>query len=101
MHAGAIVPAGAGRTIFAVPWLGRTLVGTTDNDYEGDIDHVPPAEEDIAYLLDAINAFFDRDLGAADLTGAYAGVRPLVSTATARSRSTSRARPSSTRPRAA
>ena len=58
MHAGAIVPAGGGRTIFAVPWLGRTLVGTTDNDYEGDIDHVPPAEDDIAYLLDAINAFF-------------------------------------------
>ena len=79
MHAGAIVPAGAGRTIFAVPWLGRTLVGTTDNDYEGEIDHVPPAEDDIAYLLDAINAFFHRDLGVADLTGAYAGVRPLVS----------------------
>ena len=33
---GAIVPAGSGRTIFALPWLGRTLVGTTDNDYEGD-----------------------------------------------------------------
>ena len=32
---GAIVPAGGGRTIFALPWLGRTLVGTTDNDYEG------------------------------------------------------------------
>ena len=35
LTAGAIVPAGEGRTIFALPWLGRTLVGTTDNDYEG------------------------------------------------------------------
>ena len=40
LAAGAIVPAGEGRSIFALPWLGRTLIGTTDNDYEGDIDHV-------------------------------------------------------------
>ena len=33
--AGAIVPAGEGRTIFALPWLGRSLIGTTDNNYEG------------------------------------------------------------------
>jgi glycerol-3-phosphate dehydrogenase len=79
VHAGAIVPAGEGRTIFALPWLGRALIGTTDNDYEGDIDHVRPAESDIEYLLDAVNGFFGRDFGPADLTGAYAGVRPLVS----------------------
>jgi glycerol-3-phosphate dehydrogenase len=79
MHAGAIVPAGEGRTIFALPWLGRALVGTTDNDYEGDIDHVRPAEDDIEYLLEAVNGFFGRDFGPADLTGAYAGVRPLIS----------------------
>ncbi|HEV2982669.1 MAG TPA: glycerol-3-phosphate dehydrogenase/oxidase, partial [Solirubrobacteraceae bacterium] len=38
--AGAIVPAGEGRTIFALPWLGRALVGTTDVDYQGPLDHV-------------------------------------------------------------
>jgi glycerol-3-phosphate dehydrogenase len=32
MKAGAIAPAGAGRTIFVLPWLGQTLVGTTDNE---------------------------------------------------------------------
>src|SRR3954469_21775767 len=37
--AGAIVPAGGGRSIFALPWLGRTLIGTTDNDYEGELEH--------------------------------------------------------------
>ena len=31
-----IVPAGGGRAIFVLPWLGRTLIGTTDNDYDGD-----------------------------------------------------------------
>ena len=56
--AGAIVPAGAGRTIFALPWLGRTLVGTTDNDYEGSLAHVRPSAEDVHYLLAAVNEFF-------------------------------------------
>jgi glycerol-3-phosphate dehydrogenase len=77
---GAIVPAGGGRTIFALPWLGRTLVGTTDNDYEGELEHIRPADDDVEYLLDAVNAFFASDLGPGDLTGAYAGVRPLIST---------------------
>jgi glycerol-3-phosphate dehydrogenase len=81
--AGAIVPAGGGRTIFALPWLGRTLLGTTDNDYEGELDgvhHVPPSADDIDYLLDATNTYFGTSLRPDDLTGAYAGVRPLIST---------------------
>jgi glycerol-3-phosphate dehydrogenase len=78
---GAIVPAGGGRSIFALPWLGATLIGTTDNDYDiDDLDHIRPAEDDIEYLLDATNSFFGASLTAADLTGAYAGVRPLIST---------------------
>jgi glycerol-3-phosphate dehydrogenase len=78
--AGAIVPAGEGRSIFALPWLGRSLIGTTDNNYAGDIDHVRPSAQDIEYLLSATNSFFGSDISAADLTGAYAGVRPLIST---------------------
>jgi glycerol-3-phosphate dehydrogenase len=80
VEAGAIVPAADGRTIFVLPWLGRTLVGTTDNDYEGSLEHVPPGEADIEYLLQATNEFFGSDLNEEDLTGAYAGVRPLIST---------------------
>jgi glycerol-3-phosphate dehydrogenase len=76
---GAIVPADAGRTIFALPWLGRTLVGTTDLDYEGELDHVRPSGEDVDYLLSAINTFFETTFGVGDLAGAYAGVRPLIS----------------------
>jgi glycerol-3-phosphate dehydrogenase len=79
VDAGVIVPAGEGRAIFALPWLDRTLVGTTDNDYEGSLDHVPPGDEDVAYLLDAVNEFFGTSLGPPDLSGAYAGVRPLIS----------------------
>jgi len=78
--AACIVPAGSDRTIFALPWYGRTLMGTTDNDYSGDLAHVQPGADDIEYLLKAANAFFGLHLGPEDLTGAYAGVRPLIST---------------------
>jgi glycerol-3-phosphate dehydrogenase len=78
--AACIVPAGEDRHIFALPWYGRTLVGTTDNDYEGDIDSPEPGAEDTEYLLDAVNAFFGVELSDSDLVGAYAGVRPLIST---------------------
>jgi glycerol-3-phosphate dehydrogenase len=78
--AACIVPAGEGRMIFSLPWYGRTLVGTTDNDFEGDTVHPRPAGDDIAYLLDATNDFFGTSLTETDLVGAYAGVRPLIST---------------------
>ena len=74
-----VVPAGGDRTIFALPWLGRTLIGTTDSDYEGSLDHVRPGEADVEYLLDAVNNYFELSLTSGDITGAYAGVRPLIS----------------------
>jgi glycerol-3-phosphate dehydrogenase len=79
VDAGVIVPAGGGRAIFVLPWLGRTLVGTTDNDYDGSLEHVPPGDADLAYLLEALNGFFGTSLAPGDLSGAYAGVRPLIS----------------------
>ncbi|MHB1999875.1 MAG: glycerol-3-phosphate dehydrogenase/oxidase [Solirubrobacteraceae bacterium] len=91
LRSGAIVPAGGGRTIFALPWLGRTLIGTTDNDYDEDehgggrrLAHVRPSPEDVGYLLAAVNEFFATALTSADLTGAFAGVRPLISTGDSR-----------------
>jgi glycerol-3-phosphate dehydrogenase len=80
VRAGAIAPAAGGGRIFVLPWLGCTLVGTTDNDYDGDIERVRPADADVAYLLEAVNAFFATELGPDDAAGAYAGVRPLIST---------------------
>jgi glycerol-3-phosphate dehydrogenase len=78
--AACIVPAGEGRAIFALPWYGRTLVGTTDSDYAGDIDHPQPSGADVEYLLEAVDDFFATSLDASDLVGAFAGVRPLIAT---------------------
>ena len=77
--AACIVPAGEGRMIFSLPWYGRTLVGTTDNDFDGDITHPRPGGADVEYLLEAVNEFFGLALTDSNLVGAYAGVRPLIS----------------------
>ena len=81
LRAGAIVPAGGGRSIFALPWLGRTLVGTTDSAYDGPLDHIRPAAEDIDYLLCAVNGFFGTSLDGDAISGAFAGARPLIASA--------------------
>ncbi len=73
VEAGVIAPAGAGRTIFVLPWLGRTLVGTTDNDYTGSLDNIPAGEEDVAYLLEAVNAYFGTTLAPDDLKAPMPG----------------------------
>ncbi len=78
-RAACVVPAGEGRRIFALPWYGRTLVGTTDVDYSGGIEEVPPDEGDLGYLLEAVNDFSGKRLTESDIVGAYAGVRPLIS----------------------
>jgi glycerol-3-phosphate dehydrogenase len=78
-QAACIVPAGEGRMIFSLPWYGRTLIGTTDNDFDGDTAHPRPAADDTEYLLEAANDFFGTSLTQSDLVGAYAGVRPLIS----------------------
>lgn len=82
--AACIVPAGEGRRIFALPWYGRALIGTTDHDYEGDIDAVSPSQSDVEYLLEAINSYFELSITPEQVTGAYAGVRPLISSGDAK-----------------
>ena len=57
-----VVPAGHGRMMFTLPWMGRTLVGTTDVDYDGDLRHIAPPADDVDYILDALNHFFETDL---------------------------------------
>ena len=69
-----------GRPVFAYPWEGVTLVGTTDLDHDEPL-HGEPAitPEETGYLLDAIHARFkDHTLSTHDLLGTFAGVRPVV-----------------------
>lgn len=67
-----------GRVLFLLPWLGFTLVGTTDNPAE--IEANPkPSEEDIQYILRHIEKYFDIPVAREDVLSAWSGLRPLVS----------------------
>lgn len=77
------------RSLFVVPWGPRpdgtfehTYVGTTDTDYQGRLDDPPCTAEDVAYVLRALNAAVDTDVGTEDVSGVWAGLRPLVKSAT-------------------
>lgn len=70
---------GEHRFLFVIPWLGRTLVGTTDTDYNGNIDDPSAEESEIARVLEsAARAFPDAKLSTADVISSFAGLRPLV-----------------------
>jgi glycerol-3-phosphate dehydrogenase len=57
---------------------GKTYIGTTDTDYDGPVDDPQCTPEDVAYLLGAMNASLSTPLTEADVTGTWAGLRPLV-----------------------
>jgi glycerol-3-phosphate dehydrogenase len=66
------------RSLFVVPWGDHTYVGTTDTDYHGPIDDPQCTQEDMAYVLRALNHSVTTGVTEADVTGTWAGLRPLV-----------------------
>ncbi len=66
-----------GRVFFIIPWYGRTLLGTTDTDYRGDIDNVVVETDDVDYLLAAANRYLKTAWTKDDVIGSYAGVRVM------------------------
>ena len=69
-----------GRLVFAIPWFHRTLVGTTDTPYDGDLDQPPFQIEEVDYLLDVVNHHFpENNFTRADVVAVQAGLRPLLS----------------------
>ncbi len=67
-----------GRVFFVIPWLGKTLVGTTDTACDDPPDHVAVTPQDVAYLLEGHNHYFSPPLATADLLSTFVGLRPLV-----------------------
>ncbi|WEK47985.1 MAG: glycerol-3-phosphate dehydrogenase [Candidatus Andeanibacterium colombiense] len=67
------------RICFAIPYQGDfTLIGTTDEDHQGPLDHIAASAEEIAYLCGAVSEYFAKPVVPADVVWTYAGVRPLV-----------------------
>ena len=66
-----------GRQIFAEPWENMTVVGTTDDDFYGDLDRVHATSEEVRYLVEGIARIFPK-IREARAIGTYAGVRPTL-----------------------
>jgi glycerol-3-phosphate dehydrogenase len=66
-----------GRVLFAVPWGGRLLVGTTDEEVSPDAELVV-TKQDVEYMLRHLNQYLARPVTASDIVAGFAGARPLV-----------------------
>jgi glycerol-3-phosphate dehydrogenase len=76
------------RSLFVVPWIALpdekfkyTYIGTTDTDYDGPLIDPQCTKADIDYVLRALNASVTSNITEADITGVWAGLRPLVKAA--------------------
>jgi len=75
----AVIPVpGDKRSVFVVPWGQFTFVGTTDTDYTGPVDDPQCNENDVEYLLRALNGSITETVTTDDILGTWAGLRPLV-----------------------
>ena len=67
------------RMIFVIPWREFSMVGTTDTDFDGDLDRLSATREEVEYLLDAVRpALPDPRVAFDQVIYTYAGVRPLA-----------------------
>jgi glycerol-3-phosphate dehydrogenase len=66
-----------GRVLFAVPWGGRLLVGTTDEEVSPDAELVV-TKQDVEYMLRHLNQYLARPVTPSDIVAGFAGARPLV-----------------------
>jgi glycerol-3-phosphate dehydrogenase len=66
-----------GRQIFVYPWQNVSVIGTTDDDYYGDLDDVRATSDEVRYLVQGIARVFPG-IRAARAIGTYAGVRATL-----------------------
>lgn len=67
-----------GRVCFAIPYeRDFTLIGTTDQDFEGEPETAHITEKETEYLLDAVGEYFDEPIRREEIRWSFSGVRPL------------------------
>ena len=66
------------RMVFAIPRRETVYIGTTDTLYNRPIDDIRVNKEEVEYLLDSVNNFFDPVLKIDDVISSWVGLRPLI-----------------------
>lgn len=79
-----------GRLLFAIPWCGRVLLGTTDTPGVPVELDPKPMEEEIDYLIEHAGRYLVKKPSRNDIRASFAGLRPLVRPANAEGKSTSK-----------
>ena len=72
-----------GRVLFAIPWLGRLLVGTTEQEVGADAE-LSLTRQEVEYLLRHLNRYVASPVKASQVVGGFAGARPLLSASDSR-----------------
>jgi glycerol-3-phosphate dehydrogenase len=70
-----------GRVLFAIPWNGHTLVGTTDTPVPEPVIEPAPMEHEVNFILETASQYLARKPARADVLSVFAGIRPLVGSA--------------------
>ncbi len=67
-----------GRVLFAVPWLGKVVIGTTDVQVDEVTEDPQAHSEEIDFIIQNFNQYCRTDLTRSDIRAVFAGLRPLV-----------------------
>src|SRR5246500_4427709 len=67
-----------GRVLFAIPWHGHTVVGTTDTPIDRPSYDPLPMDQEIEFILDTAALYLSRPPKRSDVLSVYVGIRPLV-----------------------
>jgi glycerol-3-phosphate dehydrogenase len=67
-----------GRVLFAIPWLNRVLVGTTDTPVDEPSLEPRAFEDEVSFLIEHAGRYMERDPRRSDVLSVFAGLRPLV-----------------------
>ena len=67
-----------GRVLFAVPWLGKTILGTTDTPREDVVREPAPFAEEVQFILREAGRYLDKAPKREDVRSIWVGLRPLV-----------------------
>jgi glycerol-3-phosphate dehydrogenase len=68
-----------GRILFAVPWLGHVLLGTTETDIDKPVIDPSPKKIEIDFILNTINKYMEIKPKKSDVKSVFVGLRPLIS----------------------
>jgi glycerol-3-phosphate dehydrogenase len=70
-----------GRVLFALPWHGKTIIGTTDQPVPSKSLEPVPTEDEISFILQNASRYLEQRIGPEHIRSRFAGLRPLAASA--------------------